>query len=176
MARILLFDDRGDLYFQKREDLVYIRNEIVSSVNRALNLDFPNDTELMLYSLDKNNKPYKWSSFKETFESDNWLDGIDSLFLDNDFIICDYNWNTADGKYVGALDKIIATLKNSDKKIHFILYSAVLYKEAYGWYRRIMNETLPTNITIAKEVATFNEELEDMAYTLSRKMKYLFKN
>ena len=175
MERIVLFDDRGYLYFQEREDLVYIRDAVVGTVNEDFNLDFPDDTQLVLYSLDNDNRPYRWTSLNDAYESVNWLEEIETLFQDGDFFICDYNWNTADGEYVDALKKIIDAVKNCGRNIHFIMYSAVKYREAARYYGALLKDTFPENIKMATEVATFNEELEDMQYILSKKMKYYFK-
>lgn len=174
MARILFFDDRGYLYFDKKEELIYMRNGIVEAVNKKLCLGFPDDTELILYSLGDHNIAYKRSSVDGSIVNNNWIEGIEDLFEDNDLVICDYNWNTAGENYYNARDTIVSAVLNSGKNIYFILYSAVLAKAADEYYMRIRKQNRPASIHLAKEVATFNEELESMHYTLTRKMKKLF--
>lgn len=184
MARILFFDDRGYLYFKERDDLTYMRDGIVKAVKDNLDLYFPDDTELVLYSLhDKSldpsvavhNTAYMQSSVDGTKIDNDWIVGIGDLFKDNDLVICDYNWNTASGEYSDAREKIISAVLHSGKIVYFILYSAVKATEADEYYINITKNSYPSNIHLAREAATFNEDRESMHYTLTRKMKKMFK-
>lgn len=117
---------------------------------------------------------YKWSSLNDFQEENNWIEGIESLFLDNDLVICEYDWLNAAGKYSDAREQIISAVLHSGKIIYFILYSAVKVSESDAYYASIRNHSYPDNIHLAKIVATFNEDLESMHYTLTRRMEKMF--
>lgn len=174
MARILFFDGYGYLYFKEKENLNYMRDGLVKTVNEKLNLDFPDDTELVLCSLKDQSTPYKWSSFNDFQVENNWIEGIESLFLDNDLVLCEYDWLNAAGKYSNAREQIISAVLHSDKIVYFILYSSVKASEANAYYADIRNHSYTDNIHLAREAVTFNEDYESMHYTLTRKMEKFF--
>ena len=94
--------------------------------------------------------------------------------MDNDLVICEYDWLNAAGKYSDAREQIISAVLHSGKIIYFILYSAVKVSESDAYYASIRNHRYPDNIHLAKIVATFNEDLESMHYTLTRRMEKMF--
>ena len=187
MAKILVFDDRGSLYFNSKEDLIDIRDTVVTAVREAKEkksidlIQLEDNTELILYTLDDHNNPYRWSSESETIESIEWLkkdsDGnrIVNMFNEEAFLICDYSWNSAIRGYENALYEILADIRKSTKRIVFLLYSTVLQDEAQDFLEDEWNKGFPKDVIATKEVIGFGENRVAMRHILNNKIKYIFK-
>lgn len=174
MNRILVFDDRGKLYFSSKEDLVYIRNTVVCAMKKLTSVTVDVDAELLVYSLDDDNKPYKWSSLKEKPEEEDWLENKGKLIDGGELIICDYSWNSASEKYKNALEDILSEIIESNKEVMYLLYSTVLQIEAQDFLDERRKNGFPDNIKVATEVIAFGEEVELMAEALKSEIKYIF--
>lgn len=187
MAKIIVFDDRGSLYFNSKEDLIDIRNTVVTAVREAKEkksidlIQLEDNTELILYTLDDDNKPYRWSSESETIEPIDWLgkdkDGnrIVNLFNEETFLICDYSWNSAINGYENALYEILTDVRKSTKRIVFLLYSTVLQEEAQDFLEDEWNKDFPKDVIATKEVIGFGETKVAMRHSLKSRIKYVFR-
>ena len=95
--------------------------------------------------------------------------------MDNDLVIYEYDWLTAEGEYSKACETIISAVMHSDKRISFILYTTIRVSDASDYYEEIRNSNHSANLNFANEIISVDEKIESLYYNSTRRMEMLFR-